>query len=182
MTQEIIDLVEQAKNGSERAFGKLYEKYYNTVWFTVYNIVKNRNVTEDLISVVFTKAYLKRESYTEHISYEMWLKTIAVHSSIDYLRRMKNEQLNNYIDDEDNTIQLSDVTNSPEDELVLKEKLKLTLEAIPTLKKKYRDLLQARMEGLSYKQIGERLAMNELTVKSELNKARSKLRQKTNYH
>lgn len=182
MTQEIIDLVEQAKNGSERAFGKLYEKYYNTVWFTVYNIVKNRDVTEDLISVVFTKAYLKRESYTEHISYEMWLKTIAVHSSIDYLRRMKNEQLNNYIDDEDNTIQLSDVTNSPEDELVLKEKLKLTLEAIPTLKKKYRDLLQARMEGLSYKQIGERLAMNELTVKSELNKARSKLRQKTNYH
>ena len=182
MTQEIIDLVEQAKNGSERAFGKLYEKYYNTVWFTVYNIVKNRDVTEDLISVVFTKAYLKRESYTEHISYEMWLKTIAVHSSIDYLRRMKNEQLNNYIDDEDNTIQLSDVTNSPEDELVLKEKLKLTLEAIPTLKKKYRDLLQARIEGLSYKQIGERLAMNELTVKSELNKARSKLRQKTNYH
>ena len=182
MTQEIIDLVEQAKNGSERAFGKLYEKYYNTVWFTIYNIVKNRDVTEDLISIVFTKAYLKRESYTEHISYEMWLKTIAVHSSIDYLRKMKNEQLNNYIDDEDNTIQLSDVTNSPEDELVLKEKLKLTLEAIPTLKKKYRDLLQARIEGLSYKQIGERLAMNELTVKSELNKARSKLRQKTNYH
>ena len=182
MTQEIIDLVEQAKNGSERAFGKLYEKYYNAIWFTIYNIVKNRDVTEDLISIVFTKAYLKRESYTEHISYEMWLKTIAIRSAIDYLRKMKNEQLNNYIDDEDNTIQLSDVANSPEEEMILKEKLKLTLETIPTLKKKYRDLLQARMEGLSYKQIGERLAMNELTVKSELNKARSKLRQKTNYH
>lgn len=182
MTQEIIDLVEQAKNGSERAFSKLYKKYYNTVWFTIYNIVKNRDVTEDLISVVFTKAYLKRESYTEHISYEMWLKTIAIHSSIDYIRRMKNEQLNNYIDDEDNTIQLPDVVNSPEEEIVLKEKLKLTLEAIPTLKKKHRDLIQARMEGLSYKQIGEKLAMNELTVKSELNKARSKLKQKTNYH
>lgn len=182
MTQEIIDLVEQAKKGSERAFGKLYKKYYNTVWFTVYNIVKNRDVTEDLISVIFTKAYLKRESYTEHISYEMWLKTIAIRSSIDYIRRMKNEQLNNYIDDEDNTIQLPDVVNSPEEEMVLKEKLKLTLEAIPTLKKKHRDLIQARMEGLSYKEIGEKLAMNELTVKSELNKARSKLKQKTNYH
>ena len=182
MTQEIIDLVEQAKNGSERAFSKLYKKYYNTIWFTIYNIVKNRDVTEDLISIVFTKAYLKRESYTEHISYEMWLKTIAIHSSIDYIRRMKNEQLNNYIDDEDNTIQLPDVVNSPEEEMVLKEKLKLTLEAIPTLKKKHRDLIQARMEGLSYKEIGEKLAMNELTVKSELNKARSKLKQKTNYH
>ena len=57
MTQDIIDLVEQAKNGSERAFNKLYDKYYKTMWFTIYNIVKNRDVTEDLISVVFTKAF-----------------------------------------------------------------------------------------------------------------------------
>ena len=182
MTQEIIDLVEQAKSGSERAFNKLYEKYYNTVWFTIYNIVKNRDVTEDLISVVFTKAYFKMDSYTEHISYEMWLKTIAIRSAIDYLRKMKNEHLNNYIDDENNTIQLSDVVNSPEEELVLKEKLKLTLETIPTLKKKYRDLINARIEGKSYKDIAEQLAMNELTVKSELNKARKLLKQKTNYH
>ena len=181
MKQDIIDLVEQAKNGSERAFNKLYEKYYNTVWFTVYNIVKNRDVTEDLISVVFTKAYFKMDSYTEHISYEMWLKTIAIHSAIDYLRKMKNERLNNYIDDDDNPIQLSDVANSPEDDLVLKEKLKITLETISTLKKKYRDLIQARIEGLSYKDIAEKLAINELTVKSELNKARKLLRQKTNY-
>ena len=112
----------------------------------------------------------------------MWLKTIAVHTSIDYLRKMKNEQLNNYIDDEDNTIQLSDVADSPEDEMVLKEKLKITLETIPTLKKKYRDLIQARIEGKSYKEIAEQLAINELTVKSELNKARKILKQKTNYH
>lgn len=182
MTQETINLVEQAKNGSERAFSELYNKYYNTVWFTVYNIVKNKDVTEDLISVVFTKAYTKMDSYTEHVSYEMWLKTIAVNSSIDYIRRMKNEKLNNYIDDEKTTIQLSDVTNSPEDDVIIKEKLKLTLAAIPTLKRKYRELITARMEGLSYKDIAEKLAMNELTVKSNLNKARQILKQKINYH
>lgn len=182
MKQDIINLVEQAKNGSERAFSKLYEKYYKTIWFTIYNIVKNRDVTEDLISVVFTKAYLKIESYTEHISYEMWLKTIAVNSSIDYIRRMKNEKLNNYIDDEETTIQLSDVEKSPEDSFIIKEKLKLTLEAIPTLKKKYRDLLEARLEGLSYKDIAKKLAIDELTVKSNLNKARTVLKKKINYH
>ena len=53
--------------------------------------------------------------------------------------------------------------------------------AIPTLKTKYRELINARIEGLSYKDIAEKLAMDELTVKSELNKARQKLRQKTNY-
>lgn len=181
MTQDIIDLVEQAKTGSERAFSKLYNKYYKTVWFTVYNIVKNRDVTEDLISVVFTKAYLKLSYYVEHISFEMWLKTIAIHTSIDYIRKMKKEKLNNYIDDEESTIQLSDVEKSPEELLEAKEKLKITLETIPTLKKRFRELLTLRFEGLSYKQIGEQLAMNELTVKSELNKARRKLKQKTNY-
>ena len=182
MKQEIINLVEQAKTGSERAFSELYNKYYKTVWFTVYNIVKNRDVTEDLISVVFTKAYMKMDSYTEHLSYEMWLKTIAVNSAIDYIRRMKNEKLNNYIDDEETTIQLSDVEKSPEDSFIVKEKLKLALEAIPTLKKQYRDLIQSRIDGLSYKDIAEKLAIDELTVKSNLNKARNILKQKINYH
>ena len=143
MTQEIITLVEQAKTGSVRAFNTLYNKYEKTVWFTVYNIVKNRDVADDLVSVVFTKAYMKMESYTEHVSYEMWLKTIAVNSAIDYLRKMKNEKLNNYIDDEETTIQLTDVEKSPEEDLIIKEKLKLTLEAIPTLKKQYRELIQS---------------------------------------
>ena len=92
MKQEIINLVEQARNNEERAFTTLYNKYYTTVWFTVYNIVKNRDVTEDLISIVFTKAFKKLDLYTEHISFEMWLKTIAVNSSIDYIRKMKNEK------------------------------------------------------------------------------------------
>lgn len=182
MTQEVINLVEQAKTGSERAFNKLYNLYNKSIWFTIYNIVKNKDVADDLVSVVFTKAYLKRESYVNHISFEMWLKTIAVNSSIDYLRRMKNEKLNDYVDDEESTIQLQGVEKSPEDDLVIKEKLKLTLEAIPTLKKKYRDLLEARINGMSYKDIADKLAMNELTVKSELNKARRILKQKTNYH
>lgn len=182
MKQDVINLVEQAKKGSQRAFNKLYDKYYKTMWFTIYNIVKNKDVTEDLISVVFTKAYMKMDSYTEHISFEMWLKTIAVNSSIDYIRRMKNEKLNNYIDDEETTIQLSDVMNSPEEDAIIKERLKLTLEAIPTLKKNYRELIQSRIDGLSYKDIAEKLAMNELTVKSNLNKARNILKQKINYH
>lgn len=181
MTQEMITLVEQAKTGSVRAFNTLYNKYEKTVWFTVYNIVKNRDVADDLVSVVFTKAYMKMESYTEHVSYEMWLKTIAVNSAIDYLRKMKNEKLNNYIDDEETTIQLTDVEKSPEEDLIIKEKLKLTLEAIPTLKKQYRELIQSRIEGMSYKDIAEKLAIDELTVKSNLNKARQILRQKISY-
>lgn len=181
MTQEIIDLVEQAKQGSQKAFSKLYDKYKTDIWYTIMGIVKNIDVADDLTSVVFTKAYEKLSMYTQHISFNMWLKTIAVNASIDYIRRNKKEQLNNYVDEDENPIQLSALEKSPEEDLILKEKLDIVLQAIPTLKKKYRDLINARIDGLSYKEIASKLAMNELAVKGDLNKARQKLKQKTDY-
>lgn len=111
----------------------------------------------------------------------MWLKTIAVNTSIDYIRRNKKEQLNNYVDDDESNIQLPGIERSPEEELILKEQLDIVLKTIPTLKKKYRDLINARINGISYKDIAKQLAINELAVKGDLNKARQKLKQKTNY-
>ena len=144
-------------------------------------VVKNTDVADDLTSVVFTKAYEKLSMYTQHISFNMWLKTIPVNASIDYIRRNKKEQLNNYVDEDENPIQLSALERSPEEDLILKEKLDIVLQAIPTLKKKYRDLINARIDGMSYKEIASKLAMNELAIKSDLNKARQKLKQKTDY-
>lgn len=181
MTQEIIDLVEQAKQGSQKAFSKLYYKYKTDIWYTIMGVVKNTDVADDLTSVVFTKAYEKLSMYTQHISFNMWLKTIAVNASIDYIRRNKKEQLNNYVDEDENPIQLSALERSPEEDLILKEKLDIVLQAIPTLKKKYRDLINARIDGMPYKEIASKLAMNELAVKGDLNKARQKLKQKTDY-
>lgn len=181
MTQEIIDLVEQAKRGSQKAFSKLYYKYKTDIWYTIMSVVRNTDIADDLTSVVFTKAYEKLSMYTQHISFNMWLKTIAVNASIDYIRRNKKEQLNNYVDEDENPIQLSTLERSPEEDLILKEKLDIVLQAIPTLKRKYRDLINARIDGMSYKEIADKLAMNELAVKGDLNKARQKLKQKTDY-
>jgi RNA polymerase sigma-70 factor (ECF subfamily) len=181
MTQEIIDLIEQAKKGSQKAFSELYYRYKSNIWYTILNVVKNTDVADDLTSIVFTKAYEKLSTYVNHISFEMWLKTIAVNASIDYIRRNKKEQLNNYVDEDENPIQLSALERSPEEDLILKEKLDIVLQAIPTLKKKYRDLINARIDGMSYKEIASKLAMNELAVKGNLNKARQKLKQKTDY-
>lgn len=181
MTQEIIDLIEQAKKGSQKAFSELYYRYKSNIWYTILNVVKNIDVADDLTSIVFTKAYEKLSTYVNHISFEMWLKTIAVNASIDYIRRNKKEQLNNYVDEDESPIQLSALERSPEEDLILKEKLDIVLQAIPTLKRKYRDLINARIDGLSYKEIASKLAMNELAVKGDLNKARQKLKQKTDY-
>jgi RNA polymerase sigma-70 factor (ECF subfamily) len=180
MTQEIIQLVEEAKAGSQRAFTKLYNIFKPSVWYTIQSVVKNTDVADDLLSVVFTKAYIKLQHYTEHISFNMWLKTIAVNTAIDYIRANKKELLNNYIDDENSTVQLDNCDNTPEDKLSLKEEADITMKVLATLQKKYRELIRLRMEGTSYRKMSEILALPESKVKSNLNKARQQLRKKIN--
>lgn len=180
MDAAIIKLVDQAKEGNNTAFTKLYNKYKQNIWYTILNIVKNTDIADDLLSVVFTKAYVKLQSYINHISFEMWLKTIAVNTAIDYIRKYKNEQLNNYVDDEDCKMQLEGLEKSPEEKMILQEKIKIVNKVIPTLKKKYRDLIEARISGMTYKEMAEKFNLTELSVKSLLNKARQKLKTKFN--
>ena len=175
---EINNLVEEIKTkGSEKAFSKLYHYYYKTIWLTIYNIVKNKDIADDLISITFTKVYQKIESFVDNISFEMWIKTIAINTSIDYIRKMKNEKLNNYIDDEESTIQLNELSESPEDENIAKENVEIIMKALPKLRKRYRDLIQARIDGKSYKQISYELDIPESTLKSTLSKARVRLKE-----
>lgn len=180
MKEEEKLLVEQARDGSERAFSTLYNTYKKTVWYTAFKVVNNADAADDITSQVFTKIYLKLKSYTHHLSFEMWLKTITVNTAIDYIRRNKKEQLNNYIDEEDSTIQLSGLEHSPEDNLIFQQNINIVMDCIPRLKKKYRDLIYARLDGKSYQQISEELAIPEATVKTYLNKARQRLREMFN--
>ena len=92
MKEEEKLLVEQARDGSERAFSTLYNTYKKTVWYTAFKVVNNADAADDITSQVFTKVYLKLKSYTHHLSFEMWLKTITVNTAIDYIRRNKKEQ------------------------------------------------------------------------------------------
>lgn len=170
-------LVEQARNGSEKAFNELYRRYKQFVWYNAQKIVRNEDASDDITSQVFTKVYLRLSSFTEHISFEMWLKTITVNTAIDYIRRNKKEDLNNYIDDDDCKIQLADNERSPEEDFIFKQNVDIVMECIPRLKKKYRDLIYAKMDGKTYQQIAEELAIPEATVKTRLVKARRRLRQ-----
>ena len=100
-------LIQQAKLGKQDAFTELYDRHHKLIRYIIYDIVKNEDVADDLLSVTFTKAFSRLESYVNPISFEMWLKTIAINSSIDYIRRMKKEKANYWIDDDANSLQLS---------------------------------------------------------------------------
>lgn len=177
MKEDIKLLVEQARQGSEKAFNQLYYTFKKTIWWTAYKIVHNIDVADDIVSMVFTKAFTKLDTYTQHISFEMWLKTITLNTAIDYIRRNKKEQLNSYIDDEDNTIQLQELDRSPEENYINQQNVEIVKDCMSRLRKRHRDLIQMKLDGLTYQQIAEKLAMPEATVKGSLNKARQRLKE-----
>jgi RNA polymerase sigma-70 factor (ECF subfamily) len=177
--QQISELIKQAKEGNQLAFTKLYEKYKQIIYITIYRIVNNKDATDDLLSITFVKAFSKLDSYVTNISFEMWLKTIAINSSIDYIRRTKKESANYWIDDSDSCFQLSDTAGySPEEDYIFDETRSMLDSALSRLRFKYRNIIELRsIQNLSYKQISEQLGLTESQVKSRLNRARDKLKQ-----
>lgn len=176
--QQVFELIKQAKEGKQSAFTKLYNRFNKVIYNTIYYIVNNKDAADDLLSVTFTKAFSKLDSYVNNISFEMWLKTIAINSSIDYIRHTKKEKANYWIDDSDNSLQLSDMASySPEEDYIFAEKSSMLENALSRLRWKYRNIIELRaIQNLSYKQISDQLGLSESQVKSRLNKAREKLK------
>lgn len=171
-------IIQEAKEGKQKAFTTLYDKYYRLIRYVIRDIVKNDDVADDLLSVTFTKAFQKIDSFVDNISFEMWLKMIARNTAIDYIRRTKKEQLHHYIDSDLSYVQLEHYDLDPEQEIVKKECISELETATTLLRSKYRSLLDLRYtHDMSYKDIAKTLQIPEGTVKSDLNKAKKKLKQ-----
>ena len=172
MKEEEKILIEQAKHGDDKAFNQLYERYHRLIRYIIFDIVKDDELTQDLLSNTFIKAFSKLSSYVNPISFEAWLKTIAVN------RATKDLCKNFSIDIETNTIQLEETAPDPESDKIKTENIKLLRIALSRLRSKYRNLLELRYyQGLSYDQLSVKLGIPIGTVKSDLNKAKRRLRE-----
>lgn len=176
--KELAQIILDAKAGKQDAFTNLYNRYHKLIRYVVWNIVKNDDVADDLTLVTFTKAFQKIDTFVNNISFEMWLKTIAFNTSIDYIRRVKEENLNRYIDNENEFIQIESNTLNPEERIIKSEDLIALGDAMLLLRSRYRKLIELRYhQDLSYKEIAAELGIPEGTVKSDLNKAKKKLKE-----
>lgn len=178
MTQEEKNCIEEARNGSQKAYRILYNTYYRLIRYIIYNSIKDEEVTTELVEITFIKAFEKLNSFTESISFEAWLKTVAVNTVIDYLRRKKNENINISLDDENYTVQITEENRDPESDIIKSESLELLRIALSKLRFKYKNILELRyFKELSYEQISKELGVPVGTVKSDLNKAKRRLKQ-----
>ena len=84
-------LIARYKDGDENAFAELLNKYKSKVYTTIYLIVKDKYVAEDLLQDAFIKAVkrIKAGTYNEEGKFGPWIGRIGHNLAIDYFRKRK---------------------------------------------------------------------------------------------
>src|SRR5438045_9278232 len=81
------DLVDAVKEGDERAFGELYERYGRRIFAYVLGMVGDHGRAEDIAQDVFVSALRRMRSSDRAISFKPWIYEIAKNACIDEFRR-----------------------------------------------------------------------------------------------
>lgn len=84
-------LVSLYKQGNEEAFKELLTRHKSKIFTTIYLIVKDSYVAEDLLQEAFVKAIktIKGGRYNEEGKFLPWITRIAHNLAIDYFRKEK---------------------------------------------------------------------------------------------
>jgi len=175
------ELVSLAQQGNIEAFGILYEKNRTRIFALCVRMLKNRTLAEDLMQEAFLTAFAKLGSFRGDSAFSTWLYQIAVNNVLMYLRKGRR----------DTSILFADLSQegTPDDrreqrELTTKDDRlhamadRVTLErAIEDLSPGYRLVLILHdIEGYEHNEIAEMLGCSLGNTKSQLHKARMRLR------
>jgi RNA polymerase sigma-70 factor (ECF subfamily) len=124
----------------------------------------------------FIKIFKKLDVYNFEGSLEGWIRRIMVNTAIDQIRKNKRDPFSIEDDQRIQNIE-EEVPFSEDDEEETKIHAEHAIRAISNLSPAYRTVFNMYvMEGFTHKEIAEYLRISEGTSKSNLAKAKQKLR------
>ena len=173
-------LVARVRRGDDRAFEALYRRYHRRIYAYVVGMVKDHGRAEDVTQEVFVSA-LRRMRQTERpIAFKPWVYEIAKNACIDAFRRSRRAEEVSYDAEEglapNDYGRLVGSEPSPDEAVSAKEDIAHLQGAFGGLSDMHHEILVMReFEGLSYRDIGDRLGLSRPAVESTLFRARKRL-------
>jgi RNA polymerase sigma-70 factor (ECF subfamily) len=170
-------LVSRAKEGDQKAYAELMQRYKDSIYFMALKMVNNKDDAMDLTVETFGKAFENLAKYKPDFAFSTWLFRIATNNCIDFIRkkRLNVVSLNSLTDQdgEERQFEVRSENLNPEESSIKKqenEKLKNIVDQLPS---RYRTLIILRyFEELSYEEIAQQLDLPLGTVKAQLFRAR----------
>ncbi len=175
-------LILRAKEGDDKAFEDIIKLYEQKICSTIYYMVKDQNVVEDIAQEVFIKVYRNISKFNEQSSLYTWIYRITMNCCFDELKRDNKVTLfSNFVendDGEEQEVQFEDPSQNVSEIIETKLDREELIKAIKRLPDDQRAIIVLRdIRGFTYWEIADMLKLKLGTVKSKINRARIALKE-----
>ena len=181
MPDPINIAVKELKNGNKKTFEWMFKTYYRMLCFYAEGIVGEKETAEEIVSDFFLKLWENREIIHITTSLQAYLYKGVYNNSLKYLEKIKvlhkyHEHARYRIDNSDFFQTQTD--NHPLSMLISQETVSEIEQAIDALPAQCREVFQlVRLEGLTYQEVAEKLGISINTVRTQITRAMTKLRE-----
>lgn len=172
------ELLELIKANDENAFKMLYEIYWEQLFVSAYNLLKNREACEDILQDLFLQFWTNREKIQIKTTLKGYLHASVVYKVYDYFKKNKNVFKEEFLDAFDNRVQII----TPESQLIFTElsaQISVAVELVPKTSRIVYKL--SREKQLSHKEIAAKRNISTKTVEAHITKALKIIRSSLNH-
>lgn len=169
-----FELTQAAAGGDMAAFETLYERHYRRVYSLCLRMLANATEAEDLTQEVFVQLFRKLGSFRGESQFTTWLHRLTVNQVLMHFRK-KGVKVEHTTEEGEMTDVVQVGTERP-NAMPVVDRIALD-DAIAQLPPGYRTVFVLHdIEGYEHEEIGKILGTSVGTSKSQLHKARMKLR------
>jgi len=163
------DFIGACINNEAWAQKKLYEEHFTVMYPVCQRYATDDDEAMDILHEGFIKVFRHISKYTIGTSLASWIKRIMVNTAIDHYRKRSRRRT----EDIDAAYSLSSSDPHAINHLAAEE----IIRALQCLSPAYRSVFNLYIiEGYSHKEVADKLGISESTSRSNLVKARQKLK------
>ena len=174
-------LVEMARTGNKDAFGELIRRHHRRCVDLATLFLRNYGDAEDQVQIACSKAYTRLDQFQGEAEFVTWLSRIVTNECLMFMREKRRARFV-YLDDtwrqpDAPRMELPACGPDPEGELALDELKQLLRSEIRRVPPLLRNVMVLRdLQGLTIKDVAEKLQIGIPAAKSRLLRARAELR------
>ncbi len=168
-----IELWQLVRMGNLQAYGEIYERYWETLYESAYWRLYDKSAAKDIVQEVFIFCWQKREEIQITQSVEAYLRVAVRFKVLNHLKSEQAREKYRLLAGRE----LPEITHSTEESIAGADLQATYHRELQRLPEKMRQLfIDSRDHGLSIREIAEKHALSEQTVKNQLSTALKKLK------
>lgn len=172
-------LLRRAQNGDPDAFEALLTPLENLIWRVCWHFTGDREAAADCGQETMIRIWRSLKDYRGDCAFESWVYRIASNCCMDSLRKKKRDRSVSIEPMKEQGFDPADPQPGTEEQVIAAENRRELREAIAALPEDQRDaLVLTQLEGKSYEEAARLLGISEGTVKSRVNRARARLKER----